>query len=75
MRKEREISCTLGPTAGTRHAKRAALTTHTHTLTYEELLGVEELARLVLLQLVGFVHRGSQWALPVYPCLAETLSI
>lgn len=71
--KEREIYFALDPTAATRHAKRVALTAH--TLTYEELLGVKEFARLVLLQLVGFVHVGSQRALPVYPSLAQALSV
>lgn len=47
----------------------------TTMLTYVELLGVKQFARLVLLQLVGFVHIWSQWALPVYPSLAEALSI
>lgn len=71
--KEREISFTLESTAGSRHAKRVPLTAH--TLTYEELLGVKEFARLILLQLVGFVHIRSQWTLPVNPSLAEALGV
>lgn len=44
-------------------------------LTDEELLRVKQFARLVLLQLVGFVHTRSQRAIPVYPSLAQALRV
>lgn len=48
---------------------------HTHLLTNQELLCVEQFARLLLLQLVGFIHKRSQRSFPVNPSLAEALSV
>lgn len=44
-------------------------------LTEEKLLGVEQFARLLLLQLVGFIQIRSQRSFPVHAALAQALGV